>query len=379
MKKTQMNKKGITLTSLIIYITIMFVVLAIIMRVTTYYTKNMSDVADTSFEEEFEKFNMYMLQETNKSGNYVADVSEDNNSITFTDGNTITFQKEDGDETGEIYFNELKICENVGACAFTTDDEETTGKTTITVNITINGTNKLNTYVLEIYTTTTQTELIQTENNYIIEKTNKKGVPMEYQEVEYIKSSGSQYIQTDIIPTDNMGIYAKVLSTNISNDLIYFGSKDSTNSRFWIGNASSKLYFGWNTVTIDSNRPAISNEDINEIKMNYLNDRKQILNNQEIASNIETLASNTYPLTIFAGNASGTILYKSSISLYAFIVSENNNKIRNQFIPCYSKTTVTDVNGNECSSGTIGLYDVVEGKFYTNQGTGTFIKGPEVY
>ena len=93
MKKTQMNKKGITLTSLIIYITIMFVVLAIIMRVTTYYTKNMSDVADTSFEEEFEKFNMYMLQETNKSGNYVADVSEDNNSITFTDGNTITFQK----------------------------------------------------------------------------------------------------------------------------------------------------------------------------------------------------------------------------------------------------------------------------------------------
>lgn len=56
----------------------------------------------------------------------------------------------------------------------------------------------------------------------------------------------------------------------------------------------------------------------------------------------------------------------------------NNFLVRN-FIPCYSTTTVTDVNGKTCPMGTKGMYDTIEGKFYTNQGTGEdFIPGPEV-
>jgi hypothetical protein len=42
---------------------------------------------------------------------------------------------------------------------------------------------------------------------------------------------------------------------------------------------------------------------------------------------------------------------------------DNQNLIRN-FIPCYRK-----------SDGVIGLYDLVEGKFYTNSGIGDFLKG----
>ena len=49
------------------------------------------------------------------------------------------------------------------------------------------------------------------------------------------------------------------------------------------------------------------------------------------------------------------------------------------FIPCYSTTTVTDANGTEKTANTKGLYDTVEGKFYTNQGSGDdFIAGPNV-
>jgi len=61
-------------------------------------------------------------------------------------------------------------------------------------------------------------------------------------------------------------------------------------------------------------------------------------------------------------------------------ISENNKFIR-IYIPCYSTTTVTDVNGKNCPSGTKGMYDTVEGKFYTNQGDptkGDFIAGPDV-
>ena len=98
---------GITLTSLIIYITIMFVVLAVIMRVSLYFTKNISDVADTSFETEFEKINMYMMQETGKSLNGVYKLSE--NQIIFADENVIKFIKEEGEEAGKIYYNDIKI------------------------------------------------------------------------------------------------------------------------------------------------------------------------------------------------------------------------------------------------------------------------------
>ena len=61
------NSKGVTLASLVLYITIMFVVLAIIIRVVIVFRTNMNDVTDVTFETEFEKFNLYMLQETRKN------------------------------------------------------------------------------------------------------------------------------------------------------------------------------------------------------------------------------------------------------------------------------------------------------------------------
>jgi hypothetical protein len=38
-----------------------------------------------------------------------------------------------------------------------------------------------------------------------------------------------------------------------------------------------------------------------------------------------------------------------------------------EFMPCIRK-----------SDGAVGLYDFVEGVFYHNEGTGTFVAGPEI-
>ena len=56
----------------------------------------------------------------------------------------------------------------------------------------------------------------------------------------------------------------------------------------------------------------------------------------------------------------------------------DNDTLIRDYIPCYCTTTVTDVNGKQCSRGTIGLYDLAEGNFYTNQGKGNFSKGLDV-
>lgn len=77
---------------------------------------------------------------------------------------------------------------------------------------------------------------------------------------------------------------------------------------------------------------------------------------------------------LFSSQQEKTYMY---FNVYELVCVKDGIKVRN-FIPCYSSIAVTDVNGKHCPSGTIGLYDTVEGKFYTNQGEGEFIAGPDV-
>ena len=58
-------------------------------------------------------------------------------------------------------------------------------------------------------------------------------------------------------------------------------------------------------------------------------------------------------------------------------IIRNNVSIKH-FIPCKSTTTTINADGDTVPQNTKGLYDIVEGKFYTNQGTGEFIAGPDV-
>ena len=96
-------------------------------------------------------------------------------------------------------------------------------------------------------------------------------------------------------------------------------------------------------------------------------------NNLQFQNNSTTLnVESSEKMYIFAmNNSPNPVAYGSKI--YSMTIDQ----IRN-FIPCYSTTTVTDVDGIERPKDTIGLYDTVEGKFYVNKGTGTFLKGNDV-
>ena len=79
---------------------------------------------------------------------------------------------------------------------------------------------------------------------------------------------------------------------------------------------------------------------------------------------------NPIEMYIFAWNNSGSVQHinKGMRIFYLRITNEEGKYVAN-FIPCYSKTNDKK-----------GLYDLVEGKFYTNQGTGDdFIAGDNVY
>ena len=93
-------------------------------------------------------------------------------------------------------------------------------------------------------------------------------------------------------------------------------------------------------------------------------------------NNLQLISS----LYIFAANQSNspyTGLCSGKARVYLCKIYDENLMVRN-YIPCYSTKEVIDVNNKQCTVNTKGLYDTVEGKFYTNQGTGEFIAGPDV-
>lgn len=192
-----------------------------------------------------------------------------------------------------------------------------------------------------------------------------KSISDEYTMVEYIESVGSQYIKTNIIPDDTFGTELEVVVPSVVGDVIFLGSRSIDSGRFWNGQINGSFYLGWNTNMESSSRPTLTANTKYIIKTNYKNNRKLIYNDLEF--NItEALAENTQPITLFAGNDKGTPSYFASIKLYNFKVTRGNKLIA-YFVPCYKN-----------SNNEIGLYDVVNDIFYTNQGTGNFKKGSNI-
>lgn len=141
------SNSGVTITSLIIYIIAMLLVIGIVATITSFFYTNVSNLEDNSQNvSEITKFNMYFIEEIEKQDNQVIAINEAKNVITFSSGNTYTFQD------NAIYFNQVRICEKVKNVQFT--KETINQKEVITVLITV-GTN------ME-YTKTTQYVMTET-------------------------------------------------------------------------------------------------------------------------------------------------------------------------------------------------------------------------
>ena len=152
------SQKGITLTSLVIYITIVLIVLGILTVITANFESNVKEIyAEGTNNTEIDKFNIYFLKEVKKQGNEISTISE--SEISFTTGNKYTFNDKC------IYLNDnIKIAESIERCTFESNLLEN-GKTVIKVIIkAINAEEKTMEYVLsnQAYSTT-----YENEENYV--------------------------------------------------------------------------------------------------------------------------------------------------------------------------------------------------------------------
>lgn len=118
------NNKGITLISLIVYVIAMTIVVSIISTITSFFYKNINvEDIETDTTTQFTKFSSIFTNEINMENNIVIDYKTytENDSkisyIIFSSGNQYTFKA----ENKAVYKNNIKICENIDDCDFSSE------------------------------------------------------------------------------------------------------------------------------------------------------------------------------------------------------------------------------------------------------------------
>ena len=186
----------------------------------------------------------------------------------------------------------------------------------------------------------------------------KKGMPSRYQEVEYIESTGTQYIDTGYIAKKNTVFEVDCAFTDLSagrNGSLWASGNDSR--RYYFGVLSSK-FIGANSTLYNHN---IQDADTQRHKFAIKQDGIYIDDINVYSSS--AVYGYTAKIYLFAINDTGMtsgVNYYCKQKMYGSKIWDNGTLVRN-FIPVYDTLT-----------NKYGMWESVQGKFYGNDGTGDF-------
>ena len=210
----------------------------------------------------------------------------------------------------------------------------------------------------------------------------EKQVYPAYQQVEYIQSSWTQYIDTGYTPNKNV---------KVELDFAYTNTSTRQQRLFWVHSSSTSSFtfdiyingsgrYGWSATNGDSGNWWYINTgvtvDTNRHTVIHSNTQTQILTNwTSIYNNTRTgyITTNNdalWPIPLFAWynftqNPNWYSLFASA-KIYSCKIWNWTTLVRD-LIPCYRKP-----------DNVIWLFDKVNNQFYANAGTGTFTKWADV-
>lgn len=192
------------------------------------------------------------------------------------------------------------------------------------------------------------------------------GVPASYTPVGYIENSGTQYIDTGFIPnfSDGLKIEVKVQPSTLGSRYAVVTNYNSATSLHFTGeitaNNEARLYM--NAGTLDVKQAGIVLGE-NTIVWEYYNGNyKLTVNGVSKTGTYSTSGQNTQSLLFFVDRLFRFSTFNQPIKLFYCKIYSGNTLVRD-FIPAINQDNVA------C------LYELVEGKFYYNKGTGTFTAG----
>lgn len=214
----------------------------------------------------------------------------------------------------------------------------------------------------------TKTRLMSAKNfKQCVDYASGLNLPKEYYPIEYLQSTGTQYINSGYNPGGNTRVVTRleVVEEIGSESMTFFGSRQTS--------AGSKAYAVWGQNTNQRLR-----WDYNAAA--YSLDTIPYLNEWEIDFNMNTFDANelhktatkatytvTRPMYVFALNQE---TFNSNqiarMKLYYMKIYDSGEIVRD-FVPCIRETDSKP-----------GLYDRINGVFYTNAGSGEFLVGNRI-
>ena len=200
-----------------------------------------------------------------------------------------------------------------------------------------------------------------------------KRLPIGYTEVNFIKSTGTQYINTGVIPSqasDDLVVemkYALSSASISSTDNMMFGATDQTDaggfSFYFDVTSSKKAYMRTYAKTTGSYIVDTFYDDYPSGTLKFSKDGLYV-DDVFVASSTPTIEGDlTYELYIFGRNRDDVFNLPCPFTLEFCKIKKNGVLVRD-FIPC-----IRDEDGE------VGLFDMVNKAFYENAGSGEFIYG----
>lgn len=188
-------------------------------------------------------------------------------------------------------------------------------------------------------------------------------LPSGYTQLEYVQSDGAQYIDTEFKPNQDTRVVGDMqfMSNTSDKESALFGYRVAVNNQqynFYQYNGTMRSPYnnsvGYTTalstdkISIDKNKNVTTVNGTVTSNVNYANFQ---------------CGGNMY---LFALNLNGTLsATQGGRRIYTCKIYDNGTLIRD-FVPCKNSANI------------IGMYDIVNAKFYQNSGTGEFTGGDEV-
>lgn len=195
-------------------------------------------------------------------------------------------------------------------------------------------------------------------------------LPAGYTRLAYIQSTGTQLINTGYVAqeTDSIEVDYTITDLSRTGDKFIIGAQpiaDNPNVGLWI-----ETYDDSNTwyVRYGSPQSVHINSSASQLSGTFIVSKNSfVVNGTKILEpSFNNMSPN--PMTIFSRySANGTIPATGASVQISAVRVKNGNSIVHKYI-----------SARRNSDNVLGMYDTVNGQFYTNQGSGTFTAGPEI-
>ena len=216
-------------------------------------------------------------------------------------------------------------------------------------------------------------DAIRNTNNHL----NNNG----YKRLEYIASNGNQYLELNIKPNQDTKLLLDFQQTEVFNSARWFfgsrqsnvlmtygfvvGSDGNYSTPYNKGNGGSTFYINNSNVSNNTNRHVFIKQRLNDNTDNmgtFDNNTVYSILSGTVYEEFETPNN----LLLFNADSNGTVQIGAKMKVYECKIWKNGIDLSIHLIPAMRN-----------SDDEIGMYDLVNDVFYTNQGTGNFTGGSE--